>query len=65
VERELRRGDRPGLALGIVESFALHEQRRAMELEPRFEHLALVEQERRLGSTGVNEVFDHDVSLWP
>ena len=47
----------------VVESFALHQQRDPVELEPLLEHVPLAEDERRFLPARIFEIFDHRLHL--
>src|SRR5439155_396431 len=59
VERELRRRHGPALATLFVDALTFEDERGAVELEPRLEHLALSENVWRLRSPWVGQVLDH------
>ncbi len=63
MKRQLRGGHGSDLAAGVIESLTLEQQGRTVKLEPRLEHLPLLQDERGLAATGIVEVLDHGVTL--
>jgi hypothetical protein len=59
MQRQLGGPDGSGLAITIVETLTLEQQRGSMELQPLLEHVALGKDERRLAAPGIDQIFDH------